>query len=280
MHSPQPLSRARWQFSPGQQLPPWQVLAHNDATDSRNPMHDDARAKQLGFAGGLVPGVTLYGYLTHPLLALLGQSFLERSSFDVRFRRPVYEGEVVTTQVRIIESGDDFCSFELELRNPAGEACVIGSARYPVPPRDTPPVPAVAALPVARRPATPEELHGNRQLGTLHEIFTRTQSEKFLASMGEDLCIYQSLVHPAWLLRQANYVVDRNLAVGPWIHVASEIQHLGVVHLDEPYAVHGKVVELTERKGNDYADIDVVIVTTRPVMRVLHKAIYRMAAAG
>lgn len=271
---------AGWQLIPGQSLPAWRIVAQNDATDSGNPMHDDARARQLGFAGGLVPGVTLYGYLTRPFVALFGQSFLDGASFEVRFRRPVYEGEAVTTEVTVRAVEDDGCTFEFALRNPAGESCVVGTARHPALPATPPPKPATVPLPVARRPATPEELRANPQLGTLHETFTAAQSAHFVAGMGDDLAIYRAVVHPSWLLRQANLVVDRNLAVGPWIHVASEIRHFGVIALGELFTVHARITAFDERKGNDYADIDVVYMTDRPVMHVLHKAIYRMGAAG
>ena len=35
--------------------------------------------------------------------------------------------------------------------------------------------------------------------------------------------------HPGWLLRFANAALSRNVELGPWIHVASEITLLGVV---------------------------------------------------
>jgi hypothetical protein len=40
-----------------------EVVARNDAETSENKIHDDAVAQQYG-SGGLVPGVTVYGYLT------------------------------------------------------------------------------------------------------------------------------------------------------------------------------------------------------------------------
>ncbi len=267
---------AHWKFSPSQALPQWQVVAVNDATESRNPMHDDGLARQLGFNGGLVPGVTLYGYLTHPLVAIFGQAFLEQGSFEARFRRPVYAGETVITEIKVTEAGPTHCAFELALTNALGETCVVGSARFPGAETPARAAPAPAELPAVRRPATPEELRAKPLLGSLQEVFSRAQSEKFLAVLGDDLTLYQTVVHPSWLLRQANFVVDRNLAVGPWIHVASEIQHLGVVQIDEPFTVHAQVVELATHKGKDYADVDVLIATSRPVLRVLHRVIYRM----
>ena len=45
---------------PGDALPDWKVVARNDATESNNQIHDDRVAQQYGFAGGLVPGITVY----------------------------------------------------------------------------------------------------------------------------------------------------------------------------------------------------------------------------
>ena len=39
--------------------------AFNTATESANKIHDDTVAKNLGFRGGLVPGVDVYAYLCH-----------------------------------------------------------------------------------------------------------------------------------------------------------------------------------------------------------------------
>ena len=47
----------------------YSVEAYNISHASENKIHDDAVAQKLGFSGGLVPGVEVYGYMTH--LAML-----------------------------------------------------------------------------------------------------------------------------------------------------------------------------------------------------------------
>ena len=51
----------------------YQVEAYNTSKESDNKIHDDATAKKFGFAGGLVPGVDVYAYLTHPAAARWGR---------------------------------------------------------------------------------------------------------------------------------------------------------------------------------------------------------------
>src|SRR5947208_2802960 len=51
-------------------LGPYRVSAYNTAHDSENKIHDDSVARRFGFGGGLVPGVDVYGYMTHlPVLS-------------------------------------------------------------------------------------------------------------------------------------------------------------------------------------------------------------------
>ena len=266
-------------FKVGTLLPEWRVTAENDAIDSRNPIHDDSLARKLGFAGGLVPGVTVYGYLTHPLIAAFGAEFLEQGFMSARFRRPIYADQTVSVRTAVVANDEASVALELNVSNPAGEVCAVCTACFSGPSVPDKTLPPLAPLPESRRPATPESLRDNPVFGTFYADSEGGLAPAFLRGMSEDLPLYQHITHPAWLLRQANYLVDRNLALGPWIHVSSEVQHLATVSAGVKITVRGKVVSLEERNGNDYADIDVVLCTDRPVMRVLHRVIYRMGAA-
>src|SRR5204863_6453272 len=71
----------------------WRVRAHNTATASANKIHDDEVARSFGFSGGLVPGVDVYAYMTHPPVERWGRDFLERGVMEARFLQPVYDGD-------------------------------------------------------------------------------------------------------------------------------------------------------------------------------------------
>src|SRR5207248_4196818 len=79
-------------------LPDHRLVAHNAATASENKIHDDAVARRHGFAGGLVPGITVFGYLTAPVVELWGEAWLERGFLAARFRQPIYDGDDVTVE--------------------------------------------------------------------------------------------------------------------------------------------------------------------------------------
>src|ERR1700676_3125174 len=61
-------------------LGPYRLSAYNTAHDSDNKIHDDAVARRFGFDGGLVPGVDVYGYMTHLPVMRWGRAWLERGT--------------------------------------------------------------------------------------------------------------------------------------------------------------------------------------------------------
>src|SRR5262245_59450085 len=63
------------QYTVGMTLPVHRIQAHNNATASANKIHDDAVAAQYGFRGGLVQGVTVYAYMTYPLVQSFGEAW-------------------------------------------------------------------------------------------------------------------------------------------------------------------------------------------------------------
>lgn len=262
---------------PGDALPSWSVTAVNDARDSGNPIHDDDAAQRYGFGAGLVAGVTTYGYLLHPLVVALGADFLRDGASSIRLRSPVYAGEVLTVTARLAARDVAGLRFELEVRNPQQALCAVGTAQWPASVMAVTPLPPHAPLTSTRRAATPEALRAAPVLGTLQVTQSVEEARQFADAAADRLAVYAGLVHPAWLLRQANILVDRSVAVDAWVHTASEVQHLGTAHAGEPITVRGQVVALYERKGHDYADIDIFIEARQPLMRVRHSAIFRMA---
>src|SRR4029453_19041946 len=65
-------------------LPEYHVKARNTSPSSENKIHDEHIARQYGFRGALVPGVTVYASLTHPLVEAFGAAWLERGTANVR----------------------------------------------------------------------------------------------------------------------------------------------------------------------------------------------------
>src|SRR5258707_11322125 len=74
-----------------------EIRAHNTAASSENKIHDDRVAAAYGYRGGLVPGVTVYGYMIPAVLESLGPAWLEHGGMKVRFHTPCYEDELIET---------------------------------------------------------------------------------------------------------------------------------------------------------------------------------------
>ena len=260
----------------------YRVLARNTATASSNKIHDDAVARRYGFAGGLVPGVDVYAYMTHPPAEAWGLDWLERGSMRARFITPVYEGEevvVVTEQVPTASNGQ---RMSLELRGPDGAVRASGEAQLP----EDPPLPPTVGddwrlVDQAGDPpeASPASLSAGTVLALAPHGFHADQAVEYLAEIGESLPLYADhrVAHPGWLLRDANRVLSANVRLGPWIHVESVAQHHGVVHDGEVVHARATVTREWERKGHRFVELDVGLLAggDRLVAHVVHTAIYR-----
>src|SRR5437016_3127697 len=132
----------------------FQVRAANTAVDSENRIHDDHVAAAYGFRGGLVPGVTIYGYMASAVIELFGPDWLKRGAMDVRFFQPFYEGEEVA--ISVAEVGDGRIKVEAGTR-------ASGTA-WLDPTLPTPDYPPTQPMP-DRRTASPDTMRTGVVLG-------------------------------------------------------------------------------------------------------------------
>ena len=112
-------------------LGPYLVSAYNTAHDSENKIHDDATARRFGFGGGLVPGVDVYGYMTHLPVMRWGRAWLERGTAECRFFKPVYDGDIAVVTAKEIGTALDsggVLDISVESR---GQVCATGRAALP-----------------------------------------------------------------------------------------------------------------------------------------------------
>ena len=237
----------------------YRVRARNAATASENRIHDDATAARYGFRGGLVPGVTVYGYMTVPVVEHFGRAWLEGGAMQVRFFQPVYDGDEVIVKAVADASSPLSLTAERDDRTVCAKATATlgapdvepGLADYP-----PAPLPADDELPVAAR----EAFVTGAALGTLRATLS-----------------LKDAALPVALLELSNHLLMRNFKLGPWIHAASELTNYSAAHDGEVIEARGRVVDCFERKGHEFVVLDVLLVAggTRIVQRVRHTAIYR-----
>jgi hypothetical protein len=255
-------------------LPVYRVRAANTASDSENKIHDDRVAAQYGFRGGLVPGVTVYGYMTVPIVEA-EPVWLERGSMQVKFLEPVYDGEETLIRAEANEDG----SIDVTAERENGAICARGrasterhSARAPVFYPEHP-------LPDQRPVPGPENLIVHSSLGSVVEKLDLVDPS-FLDLRNERLPIYHGSnppAHPARLLQFSNEMLVRNFQLGPWIHVASEVNNWSVAWHNDVISARGLIHDRFERKGHQFVVADLMLIANgeRLVQTVRHTAIYR-----
>jgi acyl dehydratase len=267
-------------------LPEYRVKARNTSANGENPIHDDAVAQRYGFRGALVPGVTVYAYLTHALAQGLGTPWLERGTASVRFLRPVLPDEEVTVTGSVTARDVEGVTAGVGAGTPTTPECAVATAGVPA----GTPTPVnlslytVAPLPATRPPVSREHLAGLTILGTPETVYDEGQAAAYVEKVSDDLPLYRGRdgwVHPAFYLDQANRALDRNVRLGPWVHVASTIRHLGGARVGETLATRGRVRSLYARKGREYVELDLAVVARgRAVAHILHTAIYQLPSPG
>jgi acyl dehydratase len=240
------------------------VRAFNTAADSENRIHDDAVASTYGFRGGLVPGVTVYGYLAAGAIEHFGPDWLKRGAMDVRFYQPIYDGDDVVVSVNLGVEGRVLL---VAGQCASGEAW-LGTGSAPV-------LADYGERPLERQPAVIEAFAPGTVLGVLiHrlDLELAKMSAPLDAAVGSE-----RLAHPAILLALANQILVSNYELGPWIHAASAVRKFGTAKTGDELRVRGKIVDRYERKGHEFVVADIAVANShdRVIEQILHTAIWR-----
>jgi hypothetical protein len=272
----------RMLFAMGTHIPEYRIKASIDPSDSCNLIHQDEYARRYGFSSGLVPGVTIYSYLSQSLLEFLGRNWLERGSAEATFIHPVYEGDEIRVTgclTSVTEEGTLCVDFQGLNNN--GIACMTGIATLPVLPPEAEPA-------LREYPAGHKKLHRSISLETLKvgEELTPVTSQ-FSWKSHWDYCqkaltdthpLYQQVMHPAWLLSQANLILAANYELPPWIHISSTVQHYRALSSEGEVETRGRVEARYEEKGNHCIVLDVAVFSQNLCLSTIrHTAIFRIA---
>ncbi len=270
-------------FRVGDALPEHRSFAQNGAAHSENKIHDDTVARQYGFSGGLVPGVTVHAYMTRPLVTAFGRDWVERGTISTRFNKPFYEGGLVIARAFVTAVSEKGIEAELQALNEHEDICAVGTASLPAEAREAPPPGEFpeASLPAMRPPATASILGEMNVMGSLTQTWDPDQNEAFLDEIEDDLPLWrgpEAVLHPGYLIRFANTILVRNVELGPWIHVSSDVTHFRAIPTGVGFTTRGRVLETFERKGHKFAVLDVLVATDsgEPAMRARHTAIYEV----
>ena len=261
----------------------WQGVAFNQATASENKIHSDEVARRYGFRGGLVPGVTVFAYLVHPGLAAWGRDWLERGTAEVVLAKPLYD----RGEFRVAVEADGKRGYRGEVRDEGGVAVASGKVALPEAPDETRPVrrgdPQLADRGL-RPEATRAALERLREqgMGALRLQWRGGELGRYVRQLEQMPATLrpdgEGLANPAFTLGLANSALGANVLLGPWIHVQSELRNYAAIPPDARLVVESRVVELFDRGGHEFVDLDVSVFLEpdTPAMRASHRAIYKL----
>jgi hypothetical protein len=207
----------------------FRVRAHNTAPDSENKIHDDRVAAAYGFRGGLVPGVTVYGYMVPAIVEQLGRDWLARGSANFRLVAPCYEGETVVTRCNgsaISAEREDGSLYASGTVSMNGDTPAVGT-----------PLPYTPPPPDQRPAASPGTVVPGRPLGSIRRT-VETANE---------------IEVPECLLHWANQILMANFVMSTWIHAGSHVRHHRLPAHGEELEIRGTIQECFERKGRRFA---------------------------
>jgi hypothetical protein len=243
-------------------------------------MHSDDVARQFGFKGGLVPGVTVFSHMTQPLVARHGVAWLARGTADVSFGKPAYEGELLS--IHTIQTDDsNYARHTLTCINEQGvelarmDTTLPATTAHPDSRGDIPPAP-----PLHERPTVTWDLMEiGKPFPALAWTPTREENLAWCRDARDDLPLYRDgaapLLHPGFILRQANFALRKRFIIPAWIHASSRIAFFDALRVGANYEVRAIPEEKWNHKGHEFVRLYVALRREqRTVAEILHTAIF------
>lgn len=256
-------------------------LDGDDSLEISNIIHSTAGAARYGYSGALVGGTTVYSWSAGALVEALGDAWLDEGWVEFQLRKPVYPDEVITT--RVTANGGDV---EFTMTKHTGDIAVRGTAGLGVADfyseistaSDRTPQPQPAERTYITRAVAPlgEDLPAMAiDLSAADAEFyadqkARDSDPRWRGTRGR--------VHPGWIAQRANALLAHTWRYTA-IHASSQIQHLAPVHPDQQLLVSGRLESGYERKGHEYAVIDLSLSSQdgRELVRMRQPTIYQVA---
>ena len=253
----------------------YEVVARNFSEAHENKIHSDEVAQKYGFKGALVPGVAVWGHLTHPLVEQFGERWLSQSLSETRFFKPAYHGDRL-----IISMEEDDGGFLVRGHNEEGTLLAEIRTRMPeeMPPAEDQSVFNQPRRDAARVEMTWDEVNEGEPFPEWHFQIITDENQRYAREITDELLLYQHLAHPHWLLSVANQALTREYEMPAWIHAGSEVRFRELVRVGDTLAVNAVPLSKWERKGHQFVRLYISyhrlnVLTTE----IFHTAIFRVA---
>ena len=239
----------------------WSATALNTAPDSSNRIHGDEIAKQYGFEGGLVPGVTVAAYLVHPAVEKWGLDWLNFGFANCRVTSPLYDKESFKVDMNLIDEAS--CSTTLIKSNKlvSANAEISLTQDLPIPPirRNDPIVDDDYKAPKASLDLWKELQQDGCQA---FRFFWGAENPLTYLSENKDLPL---LLQPkeggfsnfSFLLGCSNWSLAGNAYMNPWVHLQTISQNYRSVPQGTSIISEMEVKDFYKKKGHEFVDVNV-----------------------
>ena len=261
-------------------------LDNDDNPDIRNPIHSTQVARNHGFSGPLVGGVTVWSWSVPTVLDALGEAWLDHGWAGFRFRRPVYPGDAMA--IRVGPDSDNEDGLSLRMTNQDGVDCVVGRVGLGDAPwlheLSRPATPLVPADP-SRPPLTLAVAPVDRDWVPLAERVTAADALAYLdeshAHRPHDPRFRRDppRLHPGWIAGRCEALMRHNHDIPMSMHIESRAQFLAPAHAGGAIITGARVVDAFERKGHHAVVFDALIAAQEgpDLARIRHTTIFKIA---
>ena len=239
----------------------WSAKALNTAPNSENQIHGDDMAKEFGFKGGLVPGVTVSAYLLHPIIEKWGLDWLEKGWAKCKITSPLYDKENFSVYLNEISENKILSNLKNsnQVITANAEASIL---------EDIPEAPKIRNDEIAI-----ENFQGPR---ASKNVWMKLKKDGCMAFEyywgGKDPLIYlrdqnnlPDLLNPSkkglsnlsFLLGCSNWALASSAYMNPWIHLQTTSQNYQALSFNSSVIAEIQVNEVFEKKGHEFVDVDV-----------------------
>jgi acyl dehydratase len=258
-------------------------LSNKDSADISNPIHSTEVAKQYGFGGALVGGVTVWGWATPTIIEALGGSWLDHGWAEFSFRQPTYPGD----RVRIVAEDEGSGAWTVTMSNQDDVDCTVGRVglgdaewidEFVTPARMTAePKPDPMPVLTLDHARVGEDWVPNLVDATADfagEFATEQQHSSDPRFTGD-----RPRLHPAWTAGWAEGLLRHNFAIPSSMHTRSRVQHLAPIRAGTKVTGGAHLIEVYERRGHHFCNFDVLLrdETGVDLARLRHWTVFRIA---
>jgi acyl dehydratase len=243
---------------------PYTVIAHQARHKSFNRMHKDGLPQKLGFRGAFVLGVANYGNMTRALASRLGEAWLGRAVIEVKFIKPVCEGDTLRIETLPVAGREQEQAYEVTAYNETMNSEIAARMQTSAP-TSFPDVDPTASLAPNEweGPVTQRRTWDNIVLGKAYRSLRLTLSAEdnayWQGVLEDDLPIYardtRPPIHPSQVLRLVQLGYNNQFIGDNAVHSSTKAVVRRMLHVGDP--VHLLTVPLAkwDKKQNHWLTI-------------------------